>query len=118
MGLSMSFHDQKDSGEVIKAVEQAESLNEIVRLVIVDFTPAILDVMISLWYVMYLLDVYASFIVAAMIIAFLYATYKITLSARAARRVSSRKEREESKVIYAAVITFGPAAPSHVYTLN
>ena len=25
---------------------------------------------------------------------------------------------EGSKVIYAAVITFGSAAPSHVYTLN
>ena len=72
MGLSMSFHDQKDSGEVIKAIEQAESLNELLRLLIVDLSPAGLDVVISLWYVTYLLDVYASFIVVGMIISFIY----------------------------------------------
>lgn len=103
MGLSMSFHDQKDSGEVIKAIEQAESLNELLRLLIVDLLPAVMDVAISLWFVMYLLDIYASFIVCAMIIAFIYATYKITILATTARRISSRKEREESKVIYESV---------------
>lgn len=103
MGLSMSFHDSKDSGEVVKAIEQAESLNELLRLLIVQLTPAILDVAISLWYVMYLFDVYASFIVMAMIIAFVYATHKLTLLATVARRTSSRKERDESKLIYESV---------------
>ncbi|KAF2113767.1 hypothetical protein BDV96DRAFT_578306 [Lophiotrema nucula] len=103
MGLSMNFHDSKDSGEVIKAIEQAESLNELLRLLIVQLAPAVLDVAISLWYVMYLFDVYASFIVTSMIIAFVYATYKITLLATVARRTSSRKERDESKLIYESV---------------
>jgi ABC-type transport system involved in Fe-S cluster assembly fused permease/ATPase subunit len=103
MGLSMSFHDQKDSGEVIKAIEQAESLNDLLRLLIVDLMPAFLDVAISFWYVMYLFDVYATFIVVGMIIAFVYATYKISLLATVARRVSSRKERDESKLVYESV---------------
>jgi ABC-type transport system involved in Fe-S cluster assembly fused permease/ATPase subunit len=103
MGLSMSFHDQKDSGEVIKAIEQAESLNDLLRLVIVDLMPAFLDVAISFWYVMYLFDIYATFIVVGMIIAFVYATYKISLLATVARRATSRKERDQSKLVYESV---------------
>jgi ABC-type transport system involved in Fe-S cluster assembly fused permease/ATPase subunit len=102
----MSFHDQKDSGEVIKAIEQAECLNELLRLLIVDLMPAGLDVAISLWYVMYLFDIYATFIVVGMIIAFVYATYKISLLATVARRVSSQKERDESKLVYESVSTW------------
>ena len=59
MGLSMNFHDQKDSAEIIKAIEQAECLNELLRLLVVDLMPAVLDVIISLWYLLYLFDIYA-----------------------------------------------------------
>jgi ABC-type transport system involved in Fe-S cluster assembly fused permease/ATPase subunit len=103
MGLSMSFHDAKDSGEVVKAIEQAESLNDLVRLLMTDLSPAVLDVTLSLIYVLLLFDIYATLIVIAMINGFVYATYKITLLATIARRISARKERDESKLVYESV---------------
>ncbi len=103
MGLSMSFHDSKDSGEVVKAVEQAESLNELLRLLVTDLSPAVLDVAISLGYVTFLLDTYAAFVVFGMIIMFTYTTYKISSLATDARRITAQKERDESKLVYESV---------------
>ena len=38
MNLSMNFHDDKDSGEVIKAIEQAESMCELFKQLVLDIT--------------------------------------------------------------------------------
>jgi ABC-type transport system involved in Fe-S cluster assembly fused permease/ATPase subunit len=43
LGLLMDFHTSKDSGEVLKVVEQASSLNTLVEMVLFDIAPIFLD---------------------------------------------------------------------------
>lgn len=100
MSLSMSFHDGKDSGEVIKAIEQADSLNSVLRIMILDTMPFALDIIIACWYVTHLLDAYAAVIVLFVAVSFAFATYYCTLISTAARKVSAKGERTKSKQLY------------------
>ncbi|RMZ91582.1 hypothetical protein DV736_g1176, partial [Chaetothyriales sp. CBS 134916] len=103
MSLPMSFHDSKDSGEIIKAVEQASSLNSLLRTLLLDTVPFLLDMVIACWYVTVLLDAYATLIVIAVGIAFCFVTYHIGIIMKHARRASTIYERAESRILYEKV---------------
>lgn len=100
MSQSMSFHDEKDSGEIIKAVEQAGSLNSLLKTFVLRVAPGILDFVIAAWYVAYLLDAYAVLVLFAVAISFTFVTSYITAALSASRRESSARERDQSRVIY------------------
>lgn len=103
MSLSADFHDSKDSGEVIKAVEQAESLSELLNLVVVEVLPAFLDLIIAMYYVNYLLDQYATLIIVAVGVAFCFSTIFASRPVNTSRRVVASTERTESEILYEAV---------------
>lgn len=103
MQLSMDFHDEKDSGEIIKALEQANSLNSVLKMLILEVVPGLLDILIALWYVAYLLDVYAILIVVAVMIAFTFVTSYITTFVTASRRDLAARERGQSRLLYETV---------------
>lgn len=103
LSLSTDFHDAKDSGEVIKAIEQAASINELFKVVVFEILPCIVDVLIAVWYVGFLLDVYAMLVVLAVGISFLFATIWASRSSAETRRVSSSKGRDESKVLFETI---------------
>lgn len=103
MSLSMNFHDSKESGEIIKAIEQADSLSSLFRVLMEDIIPGILDTFIAIWYVSHLLDIYASHIVITVMIAFVFVIVHASKLTAAMRRVSSAAEREESKVLYETI---------------
>lgn len=103
MALSMDFHDQKDSGEIIKAIEQAKSINSLVKMVTSQIIPGFLNMAISILYVSYLFDVYATLIVIAVGIAYFFISYYGTTASRFARRVSAFKDRMQSKIVYESV---------------
>ena len=77
MSLDMNFQDSKDSGELIKAVEQAGALNGLLSTLLLECAPFVLDVAIALWYVTYLLDIYAAILILYVIVAFVFASYRI-----------------------------------------
>lgn len=103
MSLSADFHDDKDSGEVIKAVEQAESLSELFHTITVEFLPGILDLFIAMWYVGYLFGTYATLIVVTVAIAFFFSTLFATRPLRRTRRVAAKAERHESELLYETI---------------
>ena len=103
MGLSMSFHDGKDSGEVIRAVEQAGSLNSLLRTVVLDTSPVVLDLGIACWYLTYLLDAYAVVIVVFVALSFIFVTYYITGMLKKSRRTAAANGRAESRRLYEMV---------------
>jgi ABC-type transport system involved in Fe-S cluster assembly fused permease/ATPase subunit len=103
MGLSMSFHDGKDSGEVIRAVEQAGSLNSLLRTVVLDTSPVLLDLVIACWYLTFLLDAYAVVIVVFVGLSFIFVTYYITVVLKRSRRVAAANGRAESRILYEMV---------------
>lgn len=103
MSLSMNFHDSKESGEIIRAIEQAGSLSSLFRMLIDDIIPGVLDTFIAIWYVGHLIDVYASHIVLAVMIAFVFIIIHCSQYIVASRRVNSAAERDESKVLYETI---------------
>lgn len=103
MSLSMSFHDSKESGEIIKAIEQAGSLSSLFRLLITDILPGTLDIVIAMWYIYHLLDIYATHIVIVVVIAFVFTTVHTSKLAAEALRNNTAAERDESKLIYETI---------------
>jgi ABC-type multidrug transport system fused ATPase/permease subunit len=106
MGLPMSFHDDKDSGEVIKAIEQAGSLASLLHSVVLETLPFLCDIAIALVYVSTLLDIFATIIVLYVFVAFTFVTYFISLAMVKARRDSAAKSRSQSRLLYEVVSNF------------
>ncbi|RYP13607.1 hypothetical protein DL765_006808 [Monosporascus sp. GIB2] len=103
MSLPMGFHDSKDSGEVIKAVEQAGALASILKTTLLETLPFVLDMVIACWYVTYLLDAYAAVIVIFVGVSFSFVTYYITIIMMNARRGVATQGRAESRKLYEMV---------------
>ncbi|KAF2803840.1 uncharacterized protein BDZ99DRAFT_467954 [Mytilinidion resinicola] len=100
MGLSMEFHDNKDSGELIKSVDQASCLNSLVELVLFQTGPVVIDLWVAMAYVTYLFDIYFAFILVTIGVVYTFVTYKFTNWTSKMRRVYTEKSRNESKVLY------------------
>jgi ABC-type transport system involved in Fe-S cluster assembly fused permease/ATPase subunit len=102
MDLSMDFHANKDSGEVLKSVSQANALNQMLETV-VDTLPIFLDLFIGLWYVTHLFDIYLAFLILAMTIGYVWSGAHLTSWTRPPRRTYVQKSRNENKTVYESV---------------
>jgi len=99
LGLSMDFHTSKDSGEVLKAVEQAVSLNTLIEMVLFDVCPILLDVAVSMYYVTHLFDAYMAFIILFMGAAYIALGWYFTGLSQPKRRDYVEKQRVESSTV-------------------
>ncbi|KAL5403394.1 hypothetical protein PMIN04_012843, partial [Paraphaeosphaeria minitans] len=63
MNLSFDFHSYKDTGEILKAIDQAGSLNSLVQLVIFEIVPIVIDFIIAIGYVTHLFDIYLTSVI-------------------------------------------------------
>jgi len=99
MGLSMDFHTSKDSGEVLKAVEQASSLNSLIEMVLFDVFPIFIDLFIAMYYVTHLFDAYMAFIILFMGMAYVWVGFIFTTISQPRRRSYVEKQRVESTTV-------------------
>lgn len=99
LGLSMDFHTSKDSGEVLKAVEQASSLNTLIEMVLFDVAPILLDLVVAMYYVTHLFDAYMAFIVLFMGAAYIAIGFYFTTLSQPKRRDYVEKQRSESSTV-------------------
>ena len=100
MNLSMDFHSNKDSGEVLKSVDQAHALNDLIELVLFDICPVLIDLVVAMWYVTHLFDIYLAFIVLVVGVVYIWLGITMTAWAQPLRRVYVEKARDESKTVY------------------
>lgn len=103
MGLSMDFHDNKDSGELIKSVEQANALNSLIELVLFETCPVVIDLFIALAYLTYLFDAYFAFVIIVVGVVYTIITYKFTTWTAKMRRNYTEKSRNQTKILYESV---------------
>ncbi|TLD37394.1 putative ABC transporter [Venturia nashicola] len=103
MGLSMDFHSSKDSGEVLKSVEQAESLNDLLELVCFRIGPVFLDMFIALGYITHLFDAYIAFVVVVVGVIYTWMGISLTQRIRERRRLYVEKSRHENRTLYESV---------------
>ncbi|KAF2271559.1 ATP-binding cassette-type vacuolar membrane transporter-like protein Hmt1 [Westerdykella ornata] len=98
MDLSMDFHANKATGEVIKAVEQATSLNRLVETVLFEILPMIINICISVWYVTHLFDLYFAYIIICMSALYVTIEFISTAWSREHLRLYRAKCRAESQI--------------------
>jgi ABC-type transport system involved in Fe-S cluster assembly fused permease/ATPase subunit len=99
LGLSMDFHTSKDSGEVLKAVEQASSLHTIIETVLFDVCPILLDLIVAMYYVTSLFDAYMAFIILFMGALYISIGWYFTSLSQPKRRDYVEKQRTESSTV-------------------
>ncbi|KAF2825284.1 P-loop containing nucleoside triphosphate hydrolase protein [Ophiobolus disseminans] len=99
LGLSMDFHTSKDSGEVLKAVEQASSLNTLIEMVLFEVCPIFLDLVIAMYYVTSLFDAYMAFIILFMGATYISVGWYFTGLSQPKRRDYVEKERTQSSTV-------------------
>jgi ABC-type transport system involved in Fe-S cluster assembly fused permease/ATPase subunit len=99
MSLSMDFHTSKDSGEVLKAVEQASSLNSLIEMVLFEVFPILIDLIIAMYYVTHLFDAYMAFIILFMGMAYVWLGFIFTTISQPKRRTYVEKQRVENTTV-------------------
>ena len=102
MALSMDFHSNKDSGEVIQAVKQASALNTLMEEVL-ETAPVFIDLIVALFYVTHLFDIYLAFIILTFTIVYMWLGVTITNICQSHRRAYAENSRAESKTVMESV---------------
>ncbi|KAH7048250.1 putative ABC transporter [Macrophomina phaseolina] len=103
MGLSMDFHTEKNTGELIKAVDQGHSIASILQYVFLDTTPLIMDLVGAFIYLNHLFDAYLALTVIALAVTYLYSTVKLTSYSADRRRTFIDRYMKESQIIYESI---------------
>lgn len=103
MGLSMEFHSERDSAEVMKAIEQGESLTNLLETAVIEILPTVVDLVIAFCLLYTKFNIYVALtmlIAAAALMSMEVYTSKVNIENR---RVSSKAEREEARVLHQAI---------------
>lgn len=99
----MDFHANADSGELMKATEQANSLTNLLQLLLFDFAPIIIDLIVAVSYVTSLFDAYFAGIMVAMATIYGLITWKGSVWEARKRRTYANRERNTTKVQYQSI---------------
>lgn len=106
MHLSMDFHNEKSSGELIRAIEQASELQEMLEFVFFTVAPVFVDLLVALIYVYFLFDVYMSLVVLCMGLSYMWIGTKVnSLNTRLLRDYNTTLV-QESKIQNEAINTW------------
>ncbi|KAL5349206.1 hypothetical protein ACLOAV_005494 [Pseudogymnoascus australis] len=103
MSLEMEFHAERDSAEVMKAIEQGAALTTLLETVVVDIAPDIVDLIVAAFFLYWKFNAYVSL---AMVVASMgYVTTEVFTSSwnMPYRRRVTKAEREQTRVMHQAV---------------
>ncbi|KAF7192396.1 Heavy metal tolerance protein [Pseudocercospora fuligena] len=106
MGLSMDFHNEKDCGELIRAVDQGTTLQNLVDFFLFEVAPMFFDLIVAFVYVSLLFDVYMAMILIGVGIAYVWIGTKVTAWSMRHRRNFNTAWRNESKVQTEAIVNW------------
>lgn len=98
MHLSMDFHNEKNSGELIRAIEQGTNLQDLIDFIFFEVGPMFVDLVVAFVYVAILFDVYMAMILFAVGVAYVWVGAKVTVWSIKQRRDFNTAWRLESKV--------------------
>jgi ABC-type transport system involved in Fe-S cluster assembly fused permease/ATPase subunit len=103
MSLSMDFHTNKGTGDVISSIEQAGSINGLLEFILEHIFPVFLDLGVSMCYVQQTFGIYMALIIFPL--GALHAWSGLTLNARteAKRRASGEQAGKESNILYESI---------------
>ncbi|MCJ1281672.1 hypothetical protein MMC26_000994 [Xylographa opegraphella] len=100
MSLSSDFHDSKRSGELYKAMQQGQSVIQLLETVLYQLAPMIMDLLIACFFMNYLFDAYMVLIVTSTMVFYLWASVYFTLIMTTSRRQYIAAIRRAYQVLY------------------
>lgn len=103
MSLSMDYHNDKDTGEVLRSVQQGCSVTELIDLFIMRLGPAIMDLAVAMFYITYIMDAYVAFIVFSTGVLYLWATIRLREMTIPLRRKYIKELRNEGRIVYESI---------------
>ena len=98
MTLSMDFHNEKQSGELIRAIDQGRQLTGMLQFMCTEIWPTFVDLIVAFVYVYILFDVYMSCILVTAGVAYMFLAAKVTAWNVKRRRTFNTAKRNESKI--------------------
>lgn len=98
MCLSMDFHNEKNSGELIRAIDQGTNLQDLIDFFLFEIIPMFFDLILAFWYVTHLFDIYMGIILIAIGFLYIWIGAKVTSWSIKRRRDYNTAWRNESKV--------------------
>ncbi|KAJ5130569.1 uncharacterized protein N7515_006608 [Penicillium bovifimosum] len=103
MGLSMDFHIENDSAEVMKSIDQGAALNNLLEAAILDIAPTLADLCIACVVFYLKFNAYASLLVV--VVAILYVSVEVYTSnwSMESRRELTQAQRTEARIMHQAV---------------
>lgn len=99
MGLSMEFHSNKDTGEILRSMQQAQSLTDLIDLALFSIAPVFFDLVIALGFTTYLFNAYVAFILVVAGVVYVYLGIWFTEWIRSKRQNYRNKDREQFKTL-------------------
>src|SRR5262249_11557874 len=99
MGLSMEFHSNKDTGEILRSMQQAQSLTDLIDLAIFSIAPVCFDLVIAIGFITYLFNAYTAFILVIACVVYVYLVIWFTEWIRSKRQIYRNKDREQFKTL-------------------
>jgi ABC-type transport system involved in Fe-S cluster assembly fused permease/ATPase subunit len=103
MGLTTDFHNSKDSGELMKAIDQAGDLTKLLEVTVFITGPMVLDLLIGVVYFSYTLDVYIGLDITIVVVLYIFITLRGNSWMSALRRDFTEKERDESRILHESI---------------
>nr|POF18481.1 heavy metal tolerance protein [Quercus suber] len=97
MNLSMDFHTEKNSGELITAIQQGRELQELLEYLAFSMVPTLLDLVIAFFYVYTLFDLYMALTLFTVGVAYCWIGAKTTIWSIKQRRRYNAAWMFESK---------------------
>ncbi|KAK2049542.1 ABC transporter [Colletotrichum somersetense] len=103
MGLSLEFHAERDSAEIMKAVQQGRSLGDLLDIAFMNFLPTVVDMVIALGFLYWKFNAYVSLTVLIASVAFITLEVFTSNLNLENRRAYSKAEREELRIMHQAI---------------
>ncbi|KAH6880540.1 P-loop containing nucleoside triphosphate hydrolase protein [Thelonectria olida] len=103
MNLSMEFHSERDSAEVMKAIEQGEALTNLLETAVLYMAPTLIDLTIALWLLYWKFNIYVTLAMLVAVVVFFTLEVVTSKWNIENRRQKAKTQREEVRVMHQAV---------------
>jgi ABC-type transport system involved in Fe-S cluster assembly fused permease/ATPase subunit len=103
MSLPMEFHAERDSAELMRAVEQGHSLTRLLRSLVLDIMPTVVDQVLALAILYKRFNIFASIVLLTAGVCFFILQAVSTSWNLDHRRAMTKASREEARVMHQAV---------------
>jgi ABC-type transport system involved in Fe-S cluster assembly fused permease/ATPase subunit len=103
MSLDMEFHAERDSAEVMKAIDQGESLTNLLETAIIYIAPTFVDLLLAYIVLYWKFDLYVALAMVVASIIYIFVDVCTSNWNITQRRRATKAEREEARVMHQAV---------------